>query len=222
MEALLPLLLATLTFVVSHFALSSRWLRPKLLARLGEGPFRLVYSVIALASLVWLLEAYRDAPFLPLWPAGAGFRWIAVLAMPAALILLVGSLTPANPTLLIHRGGFKPAAPGIFAITRHPMMWGIALFSALHILATGDGAALIAFGGLALLALGGTLAIDARKRRTDPAGWAALAAATSNLPFRGPRKPTLAGLAWPLTGGLAAYVLLLLCHRLLIGVSALP
>lgn len=222
MQAELPLLLATVAFVASHFALSSRWLRPRLLARLGDGPFRLIYGVVALASLAWMVAAFRAAPFIPLWQGHAALRWIAVLAMPVPLIFLVGSLTPANPTLFVHTNGFKETSPGIFAITRHPMMWGIALASALHILATGDGAALILFGGMIVLALGGTLAIDARKRQNDPEGWAKLVAVTSNLPFRSRSRPSLTGLIWPIAGGLAAYVLLLIFHRALIGVSALP
>ncbi len=39
------------------------------------------------------------------------------------------------------------------------------------------------FGGLAVLALAGTLAIDAKRRARDPDGFARLAAHTSNLPL---------------------------------------
>jgi len=51
-------------------------------------------------------------------------------------------------------------------ITRHPFLWGIALWALVHLIINGDLASLILFGSLLLLAVGGTLAIDARRGAT--------------------------------------------------------
>ena len=52
-----------------------------------------------------------------------------------------------------------------------------------HLIVNGELAAQLLFGGIAILAFGGTLAIDAKRRVRDPAGFARLAAQTSNIPM---------------------------------------
>src|SRR3546814_16088863 len=81
------------------------------------------------------------------------------------------------------KSGGRPA-PGILAITRHPVMWAFALWALAHVPANGTAADLILFGSIAILALVGTLTIDAKKRRPwGEAEWARFAGPTSNLPF---------------------------------------
>ena len=104
--------------------------------------------------------------------------------MPLALLLLVAGYTSANPTAVMQRPvgpGWK--ATGILAVTRHPLMWAIALWALAHLAANGDLASLILFGGIAIMALAGTRRLDAKKRRAWGERWAPFAAATSNLPF---------------------------------------
>src|SRR5690606_7888572 len=115
---LVSLALATLAFVGLHFALSHP-LRGPLVRAIGEGPFLGLYSAIALASLAWMIAAYRagdDAN--PLWIAPTSLWPLASGVMLIACILLVGSLrgNPAFP-----RPGAREAAigapRGVFAIT---------------------------------------------------------------------------------------------------------
>ncbi len=225
-RSLLELLLAALAFVGSHLGLSSRALRPRLVARLGERRFLMAYSLLAALTLGWLILSYARAPLYVLWPTAAWNRWLALALMPVALVLLAGSVLQRNPTAL---GGDPRRLPsdslGITAITRHPMMWAFALWASVHLLSNGDIASLIFFGAFLVLSLGGTRAIDAKLRRRDPAGFAQLATRTSNLLL----AALLAGRArlsprrrWPaLATGLALYLLLLLAHPYLFGVSAL-
>jgi uncharacterized membrane protein len=60
-------------------------------------------------------------------------------------------------------------------------MWGLMLWAAAHIVARGDLKSLVFFGGFLLLALVGTLSMDARKRANPD--WGRFAAATSHVPF---------------------------------------
>lgn len=219
---LVPLLLAAIAFVGSHIGVSSTPLRPLLIARLGRGVYLGLYSLVSILCLIWLVAAFAATPFLPLWPETHWARWIAVALMPLALILVAGGLSPANPTLLIHRAG-GPTPRGVFAITRHPMMWGIALTAILHLLASGDAASLILCGAMAVLALVGAAFQDRRKRTEDPAGWRVLAAETSFWPFQalaaGRTRLAPRALVLPVVAGLAAYLVMAAVHQNLFGVS---
>src|SRR5262249_17465829 len=72
---------------------------------------------------------------------------------------------------------------GILRITRHPFLWGVALWSAFHLLANGDRASIILFGSLLVLAVAGTYSIDAKRARKMGVAGGPVAKATSNIPF---------------------------------------
>src|SRR5216684_4588983 len=65
------LVLASLLFPLSHFLISSTPLRAMSVNRLGEKRYALGYSLLAVASLAWLIIAYRSAPGLPLLECAA-------------------------------------------------------------------------------------------------------------------------------------------------------
>jgi uncharacterized membrane protein len=117
-------------------------------------------------------------------------------------------------------------ATGVIRITRHPFMWGIALWALLHLAANGDVASVLFFGSLAALALVGTFLIDARRTRENAPGWGVFLQATSNLPFVAileRRQKLVAGEIglWRVALALAAYVVLFWLHPWLFGVSPL-
>lgn len=178
------LTLAVLAFVGGHFLLSSPPVRGPLVKRVGEPAFSGLYSALMLAAFVWMVAAFRSAPYVPLWSVPAAARMIPVVVMPFACLLLVGSLTVRNPTMVMQSvAATGDPAPGLLKVTRHPMLWAFALWAVAHLIINGETAALLLFGGIAVLALGGTLAIDAKRRARDPQGFARLASQTSNLPL---------------------------------------
>lgn len=64
------LLIAATAFVGTHF-LMSHPLRAPLVSRLGEKGFLGLYSLVAAATMIWMILAYRAAPVTPmLWPVG--------------------------------------------------------------------------------------------------------------------------------------------------------
>jgi uncharacterized membrane protein len=75
------------------------------------------------------------------------------------------------------------AARGIVRITRHPFLWGVALWALVHLIVNGDLASLIFFGSLLVLAVVGTLSIDAKRRRSFGEQWSRFANVTSDVPF---------------------------------------
>jgi uncharacterized membrane protein len=68
-------------------------------------------------------------------------------------------------------------------ITRHPFLWGAAVWAAAHLLANGRLADVILFGGLLVLALLGPLSIDAKRTRALGDRYRVFKAQTSNIPF---------------------------------------
>jgi uncharacterized membrane protein len=211
------LVVATVAFLATHF-LTSTPLRPVLVNALGEWPYRGVYSTIALVTLVWMAWAYAGAPREQLW---TGFRVIAVVVMPLAFLLIACGYS-RNPTMVGADKLLKSANParGIIRVTRHPIMWGVMLWAAVHILASGDLKSVIFFGGFLLLAVVGTLSMDARKRANPD--WARFAAVTSHVPFvaiaQGRNHFDWREIGWVRPAiGLAVFALFFLAHSWLFG-----
>lgn len=181
MDPMIQLLLATAVFIATHFVPSTP-LRAVLAGRIGERAYLGLYVVVALATLVWMVNAYIRAPIEPLWP---GLRVLPAAVMPFALILLACGVLSRNPTGVGQEKALKAeeAARGILRVTRHPVMWGIMLWAGAHVLARGDLKSVIFFGGFFALAALGTILIDARKARGLGEDWKRYAGATSNLPL---------------------------------------
>ncbi len=227
--SLAGVVLAAIVFVGGHFLLSSPPVRAPLIGRLGEQGFRGVYSVFALGSIVWLAVAYRAAPFVEVWAEPAGGRWVVTILMLFATILVVLGIATPNPTLAGAERWAAKADPtrGVFVITRHPMLWGFALFAAAHLFINGEAASIVLFGGLVVLALGGMAHIDARRRATGGEDWARIEARTSALPFAAllaGRTTLSAGslLDWRLALSLVVYFGLLALHEPIIGGAPFP
>ena len=225
------LIAATLAFVGGHFLLSSRPLRPFLNARYGERMFRAIYSLAMTVALLWMVAAFLEAPFIPVWSPAPALAWIPLLVMPVASVLIVCAVTSPNPTLV---GGERlldgsPGSPavGILSITRHPFLWGTGLWSLSHLLVNGDLSAIVMMGGIAILSFAGMGHIDQRREASLGAAWGPMKLTTSVIPFAavaaGRTRIDWRGIGWwrPLLG-LVVYAGLLHLHLGLIGVSPLP
>lgn len=194
---MIEFLAALAAFLAAHSLPAMTGTKARLVARLGRGGYVAAYSAVSLGLLVWLIDAARRAPHLALWDP-APWQWhLAIALMPLAfLFLIVGAAAP-NPLSVSFRRGEEPGA--IVALTRHPILWGFALWALAHVPANGDAVALILFGGMAAFSLLGMRIVDARaRRRLGPERWRALAGKTSIVPF----AAIIAGRARP--HGLAA------------------
>lgn len=172
-------------FVATHFILSHP-LRAPLLRVLGEKGFLGLYSVVAALTLGATVWAYNAAPTTaPRWPVGEALWGLVTVLMLFSAILLVGSLV-RNPALPRADGGSSAAsaaANGVFAITRHPMMWAFAIWGACHILVYPVDKNIAVAGAILVLALVGAALQDRKKLALDPQGWGAWEGRTSFLPF---------------------------------------
>jgi uncharacterized membrane protein len=178
------LIAACAYFLLIHFGVSGTRLRDALTARLGEKPYRGLFSLASLVGIGWMVYAYRRAPLIATWGFLPAFRQAAyVLVFIAFLFAVIGILTP-SPTQVGMESRLEPQmVRGMVRITRHPFLWGVGLWAATHLIVNGDVASLILFGTLLALAIGGPASIDAKRRRKFPEGWRKFAAATSSVPF---------------------------------------
>lgn len=183
---MLNLTIAACAFVAAHVLISSTGLRPRLVAGLGERLYAGLFSLQALALIVWMAWAFQAAPRDRLLWAIPGAAHLVLALMPLVLVLAIAGFSNPNPSAVMMAAPDAAWQPkGILTVTRHPVMWAFGLWALLHIAANGDLAGLVFFGAFAILALLGTLAIDAKKRRSWPEeSWQAFAATTSNLPFQ--------------------------------------
>ena len=221
---MIELLAAALVLLASHFGISSTPLRDWLVARVGERAYLVLYSLIALAALVWLISAWARAPYVELWAVAPWLAWVPLLVMPLALLLVVGGVSTPNPTAVGAPDVLGRSEPvhGVFRITRHPLMWAVGLWAASHLLANGDLASIVLFTSLGALALVGTLLIDRKYAARRGADWQRFAAVTSNLPLAaiasGRQRFVFSEIGWwRVLLALAVFALLLAVHPWLFG-----
>jgi len=183
MDSLTLLIAAAIAFVGTHFLLSHP-LRAPLVRMVGELGFAGLYSLVALATFVWMVMAWRAMPpQAPLWPASDLLWAIVTVVMLIAAILFMGSLikNPAFPDPRIS--GKTAQAKGVFSVTRHPMMWSFALWGLCHIAVFAIPANIILCSAIIVLALVGAALQDKKKEQLQPESWRAWEAKTSYWPF---------------------------------------
>jgi uncharacterized membrane protein len=224
--SVLAVALATVAFVGLHFLLSHP-LRGALAGLVGEKAFSGVYSLIVALAFAWMVHAHATAPYVAIWGDPLWAHHLLPLIMVPSVLLVVLGLTGRNPTLGPQgAAALAGAGQGVTAITRHPMLWGFALWAIGHMLANGDQATVILTAGILVLSLGGALAIDAKKRRALGAPYAAFMARTSFVPLvaliQGRARLDWGQIGlWRLGLVIVVYVALVLLHPYVIGRPAI-
>lgn len=221
-------------FVLLHIGVSATGLRGALVARLGLGPYRIAFSLASAVLLVAMIlgfSAMRADPFDPLnqayWAPPTWLYWPAIALMFVAFVFVVcGVLTP-GPTF----AGFEASslakeepARGVLRITRHPFLWGVALWAGAHLLLNGERFALTLFGALGVMVLFGTRSIDRKGAASGGAAWEKFLEVTSNIPFaailQGRNKLALGEIGWRWLASLLVFAAIGYMHAGLFGVAA--
>lgn len=220
-------------FVLIHVGISATGLRTRLVGAIGEWPYRGLFSLASAALLTALIIGVgqmRADPFDPLnhalWAPPDWLRWPAYVFVILGLSLaFAGLFTPGPTTAGFEKSVAKPEpARGVLRITRHPFLWGVALWGLGHLLVDGDRFAVMLFGALALMAVFGARSIDRKGAARDPEGWAKFEDVTSNVPFmaitQGRNRLDIGEIGWRGVLGIAIAVTIGLFHRQLFGVVA--
>lgn len=124
--------------------------------RLGEGPWKGLFALALVASIVLMVWGWNAA--------APGFAYA-----PPAWGVHVNNLLMLIAVYLLGAGHSKVA---LARRLRHPMLTAVAVWSVAHLLVRGDTASLALFGGLGLWAVAAMLLINRRdgawERRPPP------------------------------------------------------
>jgi len=227
------LLAAAAAFVLLHLLISGTKVRDALTGAIGQGPYMGLFSLASLGLLVWLGFAFAAARGgggdTVYWSGAQATRWVQLFLQLIAFFFVVLGLTTPNPTSVrqeatLHR---PDAVGGMLRVTRHPFLWSVAIWAAGHVLVNGDLAGIILFASMFVLALLGTVSIDAKRKRALGAAWDAFAARTSNVPFAaiaaGRQSFSLEEIGWwRIALALVIWAAVIAVHGYAFGVPALP
>jgi uncharacterized membrane protein len=187
---LLVMILGLLLFLGVHTLTTRRDLRASVIAATGEGGYKIGYalaSVAGLALIVWGFAHYRATGMWPVWTPPKWFKHITVALMLPAVILVVAAYIRGR----------------IYTAVKHPMLTGVKLWAAAHLLANGDLGSIILFGSFLGWAVFDRISL---KRRVDPGA--------PPIPVGGPTNDLIA-----VAVGIVAYLALgFAFHPVVIGV----
>ena len=95
-----------------------------------KAPTSHLFNIIADRVLL-ALDEFNIAPYGDkLWLVPDWWRWVQAVLIFSFILMFGGLLTP-NPSTPAGRKALRDpnVADGIFAITRHPVMWGAAIWA---------------------------------------------------------------------------------------------
>ena len=126
--------------------------REKAIARLGEGPWKGIYSLLSAIGFVLIVWGFAEARFTApaLYAPPPGARHLTITLMLVAMVLLAAYF-------------FKRSH--ITAALHHPMVWSVAVFGAAHLVANGSAADVVLFGAFLIWAAADLVSAYARDRR---------------------------------------------------------
>ena len=215
------LALAAITFTGLHLFVSGTRARDVLVARLGAAPYRGLFSLASAVALAWLIWAYGKARVPQLTPL-ANLKGVADLLVLVAFTLMVLGLMTPGPTAVGAERLLDQEPRGVHRITRHPFLWGISLWAAVHLVFNPEPPGLWFFGAFLVTGLAGTFSIDAKRARLFGERWSGYAAKTSNIPFaaiaQGRNRLALDEIGWVKpVAALAAFALFAAFHARFFG-----
>jgi uncharacterized membrane protein len=145
------MILGLVLFLGVHTLSTRRDLRARLIASSGEGGYKIGYALLAIAGLaliVWGFAHYRATGMIDVWYPPRALKHVAVALMLPAVILVAAAYIRGR----------------IYATLKHPMLAGVKLWAAAHLIANGDLGAIILFGSFLGWAVFDRISL---KRRAD-------------------------------------------------------
>ena len=163
---MLILILGLVIFLGTHVFTMRRDARAAAIARLGERPYKALYSLVSLLGLVlivWGFGRYRAYEWIDVWYPPVWTRHLALLLVWVAFIAFVAAYLP---------GRIKRAL-------KHPMLAGVKIWALAHMLANGDLGSILLFGSILAWAVAARISVKRRRDEVrdhggpvaEPAGW---------------------------------------------------
>lgn len=197
MSPTLTIVALWVAFALSHMALSSLKLRPRLVSVLTPNGFLGAYSVLSFAFFVPLVSTYfrHKHTGAMLWSIRVtpALEVAIVVVMGIALTMLIAGVLTPSPASISGRGPEAAEAKGVQLVTRHAVFMAVAIFGAVHLIPNGFASDVAFFAGFPVFAVLGSWHQDQRKLVTEAERYGPFYASTPWLPFTGAR--TVEGLS---------------------------
>ena len=116
-----------------------------------EGLYKLVFGVIALLGLGFAGLGKGSMEFIGLWDTPTFFRYVSVVLILVSFILMVAAYLPNN---------IKRYVP-------HPMLTGVIIWGATHMMVNGDVVSIILFGSFVVYSVVAIILINQRPDDKD-------------------------------------------------------
>ena len=156
------MILGLVLFLGAHTLPAQRKWRRRAIAALGEGGYKIAYALVSLlgiALIVWGFGHYRATGWIDIWNPPKALKHITVALMLPAVILVVAAYIRGH----------------IYTALKHPMLAGVKLWAAAHLLANGDLGSIILFGSFLGWAVFDRISLKHRSDAGAPAipvgGW---------------------------------------------------
>ena len=145
-------ILGLVIFLGAHVFVTMRDRRAVLVSRIGEWPYRGLFSLVSIAGILLIaygFAVYRAAGMITVWSPPAWTRHIVVALMWPASILVAAAYIPGN----------------IKRVLKHPLLVAVKTWAFAHLCANGDLGGIILFGSVLAWAVYDRITL---KHRTDP------------------------------------------------------
>jgi len=140
------LILGLLIFFGMHLVPGFVEFRRTLISKMGEGPYKGLYSIISLLGIVLIIYGKSIAGFQPIWDPPVWSRTFVVVTMLLSFYLFAAADMKSN----------------IKRFIRHPMLLGVMLWSGTHLIANGDLASILLFGSFCVFSVFGMISANIR------------------------------------------------------------
>jgi len=127
------MILGLVLFFGVHTLTTRREVRAGVIASMGASGYKIGFAVAALSGLVlivWGFARYRATGMWEVWTPPTALKHVTVALMLPAVILVVAAFIRGR----------------IYSTLKHPMLAGVKLWAAAHLLANGDLGSIILFG----------------------------------------------------------------------------
>ena len=131
--------------------------RARLLERLGRGPYRGIYSLLIILSIVLMVFGWRGTTPAVVYTPDPALRPVTLALMYVALTFFFSHRAPTD----------------IRRVLRHPQLTGLLTWAVAHLISNGDSRSLVLFGGLGIWAIVEMIVINRRDGawiKPEPAG----------------------------------------------------
>lgn len=175
-------------FLCIHLMISGTHLKERIIGRIGGMAYYIIFSILSVVGLIGMCVAFAiaqdDSLNFVFWTAPLPLKIIAMVVNFIAFILVILGLTTPSPTNLLALWRLPDKSVyGIVRISRHPVLAGIGLWSAMHIISSGNIASWLFFGSLLGVCALGAANIDRKRLALMGDTYASIMRRTSIIPF---------------------------------------